>query len=92
MKNKENNYRGAVYRALEDQPLSNVMLANHKAPFNNSLFRFIVKARNQPLLTPFMKRVIFKQGDGLCRICNRDRQDTVYHMLNACGKMTGYYT
>jgi hypothetical protein len=48
---KENSYRGAVYRALEDQPLSNFMLANHKAPFNNSLFRFTVKARNQALMT-----------------------------------------
>jgi hypothetical protein len=36
------------------------MMANHKAPFNNSLFRFIVKARNQALMTPFMQRELFK--------------------------------
>jgi hypothetical protein len=43
-------------------------------------------------MTPFMRRLIFKQGNGICRICNKNRQDTTYQMLNACNKMTGYYT
>jgi hypothetical protein len=87
-----NKYRGVVYRALQDQPLNNFMLANHKAPFNDSLFRFKVKARNQALMTPFMRRLLFRKGEGICRICNKDRQNTIYHMLNACGKMTRLYT
>jgi hypothetical protein len=66
------------------------MLANQKAPYDDSLFRFTVKARNQALMAPFMRRLIFRQGNGICKICNRDRQDTTYHMLNACSKMTGY--
>jgi hypothetical protein len=78
---EENKYRGVVHQAFIRQPLSNFMMANHKAPFNDSLFRFIVKARNQALMTPFMRRVLFRTGDGICRICNRDRQDTTYHML-----------
>jgi hypothetical protein len=43
-------------------------------------------------MTPFMLRVLFRIGDGICRICNRKRQDTIYHMLNARCKTTGYYT
>jgi hypothetical protein len=41
------------------------MMANHKAPFNDSLFRIVVKARNQALMTPFMPRVLFRTGDGI---------------------------
>jgi hypothetical protein len=43
-------------------------------------------------MTPFMRRLLFRKGDGICIICNKDRQDTTYHMLNACGKMTRFYT
>jgi hypothetical protein len=68
------------------------MLANFKAQFNNGLFRFTVKARNQALVTPFMKHLLFHEGNGICRICSRDRQDTIYHILNARPKFTGYYT
>jgi hypothetical protein len=88
---EENKYRGVVYKALVDQPISNFMLSNCNAPFNNSLFRFTVKARNQALVTPFLKRLLFHEGNGICRICQRNRQDTIYHILNACPKFTGYY-
>jgi hypothetical protein len=54
-------------------------------------FRFKVKSRNQALMTPFMPKIIFNQGKGICRLCNKDRQDTTYHMLSACYKLTGYY-
>jgi hypothetical protein len=50
---EENKYRGVVYKALIDQSISNFMLSNCKALFNNGLFRFRVKARNQALVTPF---------------------------------------
>jgi hypothetical protein len=89
---EENKYRGVVDKALVDQPISNFMLSNCKAPFSNSLFRFTVKARNQALVTPFLKHLLFHEGNGICRICQRDRQDTIYHILNACPKLTGYYT
>jgi hypothetical protein len=89
---EENRYRGVVYKALVNQPISNFMLANCKAPFNNGLFRFTVKGRNQALVTPFLKHLLFHEGNGICRICSRDRQDTIYHILNACPKFTGYYT
>jgi hypothetical protein len=89
---EENKYRGVVYKALIDQPISNFMLSNWKAPFNNSLFKFVVKARYQALVTPFLKRLFFHEGNGICRICQRERQDAIYHILNACPKFTGYYT
>jgi hypothetical protein len=60
---EDNKYRGVVHQALLKQSLSNFMMANHKAPFNDSLFRFVVKARNQALMTPFMRRVLFRTGD-----------------------------
>jgi hypothetical protein len=88
----EKKYRVVVYKALNDQPTSNFMKANHKAPDNDSLFRFTIKARNQTLMTPFMSRVIFNQGNGLYRLCSKDRQDTTYHMLSVCIKLTGKYT
>jgi hypothetical protein len=89
---EDNKYRGVVYKALVNQPISNFMLANCKAPFNNGSFRFTVKTRNQALVTPFLKHLLFHEGNGICRICSRDRQDTIYHILNACPKFTGYYT
>jgi hypothetical protein len=89
---EENKYRGVVYKALTNQPISNFMLANCKALFNNGLFRFTVKARNQALVTPFLKHLLFHEGNGVCRICPRDRPDIIYHIWNACPKFTGYYT
>jgi hypothetical protein len=73
--NYENKYRRLVYQALSDQPISNFILANHKPPFNGRLFKSTFKARNHALMSPFMRKIIFRQGNGFCRICNRDRQD-----------------
>jgi hypothetical protein len=50
---EENKYRGVGYKALVDQPISNFMLSNCKAPFNNGLFRFTVKAATKPLSLVF---------------------------------------
>jgi hypothetical protein len=50
------------------------------------------KARNQALVAPFLKHLLFHEGNRICRICQRDRQDTIYHIVNACQKFTGYYT
>jgi hypothetical protein len=42
------------------------MNANCKAPFSDALFRFTVKARNQCLMTNFMGKLIFREGNGVC--------------------------
>jgi hypothetical protein len=68
------------------------MCANCKAPFTNTLFRFTVKARSQCLVTPFLSHLIFRDGNGICGLCNRDRMDTLYHILNGCSKLTTHYT
>jgi hypothetical protein len=56
---QQNKYRGVVQQTLIDQPISNFMNANCKAPFSDALFRFTVKARNQCLMTNFMRKLIF---------------------------------
>jgi hypothetical protein len=92
LKRDENKYRGVVLKTLVNQPISNFMYANCKTPFTNSLFRFTVKARSQYLVTPFMRHLIFRKGNGICNLCNRDRMDTLYHILNGCPKLTAHYT
>jgi hypothetical protein len=34
-----------------------------------------------------MRKLIFRGGKGICGICQKDRQDTVYHILNGCDRM-----
>jgi hypothetical protein len=63
--------------------VNSYVLANRKAPYTDSLFWLTAKARNQALMTPFMTKVIFNQGNELYRLCNRDKQYTTYHMLSA---------
>jgi hypothetical protein len=89
---EENKYRRVVYKALVDQPISNFMLSNCLVPFNNGLFKFKVKARNQALVTPFLKHLLFNEGNRVCRIWRKDRQETIHHILNVCPKYTGNYT
>jgi hypothetical protein len=62
---EENKYRGVVYKALVDQHISNFMLNNCTAPFNNGLFRSTVKPPNQALVTPFLKHLLFYEGNGI---------------------------
>jgi hypothetical protein len=62
---ERNKYRGVVHQALIKPPLSSLMMANRKAFFNDFIFRYVVKARNQALMTPFMLRVLFRIGDGI---------------------------
>jgi hypothetical protein len=83
-KRDENKYRGVVLKTLMDQLISNFMLANCKNPFSDMLLRFTIKARNQCLVTTFIRHLIFRQDNGICTLCNRDRMDTIYHILNAC--------
>jgi hypothetical protein len=59
---EDNKYRGVVRQALIKQSLSNFMMANHKAPFNDSLFRFVVTARNQALMTRLCQEYYSEQG------------------------------
>jgi hypothetical protein len=68
------------------------MNANCKASFSDALFRFTVKARNQCLMTNFMRKLIFHDGNGVYGLCRKDRQDIVYHILNGCEGMEGDYT
>jgi hypothetical protein len=89
---QQNKYRSVVQQTLIDQPISNFINANCKAPFSHALFRFTVKARNQCLMTNFMRKLIFHDGNGVCGLCPKDRQDTVYHILNECDGMAGDYT
>jgi hypothetical protein len=63
------------------------MNANSKVPFSIALFQFTVKARNQSLMTNYMRKLIFREGKGICGIYQKDRQDTVYHILNECDRM-----
>jgi hypothetical protein len=92
LKRDENMYRGVVLKTLVNQPISNFMYANCKTPFKNSLFRFTVKAHSQCLVTHFMRHLIFRGGNGICNLCNRDRMDTLCHILNGCPKLTTHYT
>jgi hypothetical protein len=62
-----------------------------KAPFSFALFLFMVKAGNQCLTTHYMRKLILREGNGICGICQKNRQDTVYHILNGCDKMCGDY-
>jgi hypothetical protein len=39
-----------------------------------------------------MRHLIFREGNGICNLCNRDRMDTLYHILNGCPKLTTHYT
>jgi hypothetical protein len=89
---QQNKYRGVVQQTLIDQPIYNFMNANCKAPFSDAPFRFTVKTRNQYLMTNFMRKLIFHDGNGVCGLCRKDRQDTVYHILNGCERMAGDYT
>jgi hypothetical protein len=38
-----------------------------------------------------MRKLIFREGNGICGICQKDRQDTVSHILNECDKMCWDY-
>jgi hypothetical protein len=38
-----------------------------------------------------MRKLIFREGKGICGICHKDKQDTVYHILNGCKRMCGDY-
>jgi hypothetical protein len=40
----------------------------------------------------FMPKLIFREGNGVCGLCRKDRQDTVYHILNGFERMAGDYT
>jgi hypothetical protein len=84
---KHNKYRGVVQQTLYNQPISNFKNANCQAPFSDALFRFTVKARNQCLMTNYMRKLIFREGNGICGICQKDKQDTIYHILNGCNRM-----
>jgi hypothetical protein len=79
---QQNKYRGVVQQTLIDQPIPNFINANCNAPFSDALFRFMMKARNQCLMTNFMRKLIFREGNRVCGLCRKDRQDTVYHILN----------
>jgi hypothetical protein len=43
-------------------------------------------------MTNFMRKLIFREANGVCGLCPKDRQDTVYHILNECKRMCGEYT
>jgi hypothetical protein len=88
---EQNKYSGVAQQTLYNQHISNFMSANCKTPFSNSLFRFTVKARNQCLTTNYMRNFIFREGNRICGICQKDRHDTVYHILNGCDRMCGDY-
>jgi hypothetical protein len=79
---QQNKYRGVVQQTLIDQPISKFMNANWKAQFRDGLFRSTVKPRNQCLMINFMMKLIFREENGVCSLCSKDRQDTVYHILN----------
>jgi hypothetical protein len=88
---EQNKYRGMVQQTLYNQPISYFMNANCKDPFSDALFRFPVKARNQCLMTNYMRKLIFREGNLICGICQKDRQDTVNYILNGCNRMCTDY-
>jgi hypothetical protein len=37
-------------------------------------------------------KINIREGNRVCGLCRKDRQDKVYHILNGCDRMTGEYT
>jgi hypothetical protein len=83
--------RGMVQQTLYDHPISNSMKTNCIGSFNDAQFCLRVKGPNQWLMTNFMGKLIFREGNRICSLCHKDRQDTVYHMLKYCKQMCRDY-
>jgi hypothetical protein len=88
---QDNKYRGVVQQTLIDKTITEFMSNNCKGPFSDAQFRFTVKARPQYLMTNFMRKLIFGEGNGVCNLCQKDRQNKVYHILNGCNLIAGDY-
>jgi hypothetical protein len=38
-----------------------------------------------------MRKLIFREGNGVCSLNSKDRWDTVYHILNGCDRICPEY-
>jgi hypothetical protein len=69
--------------------ISNFMFGDTSAPLSDGIARFIIKGRNGTVWTPARKHALFKEGDGMCQICQR--VGNLKHFINWCtNKLTSY--
>jgi chromosome condensin MukBEF ATPase and DNA-binding subunit MukB len=40
----------------------------------------------------YMRKLIFGEGNRICKLCQKDQENTVFHILNGSNRMVGNYT
>jgi hypothetical protein len=77
--------RGASFKTLKQNEVSNAMLTNIHTRRSDAFFRFVVVGRADLLPTPVnLRRWFNDREDTNCRKCGLDRKPTLAHILNEC--------
>ncbi|GMO19738.1 MAG: hypothetical protein Ta2E_10790 [Mycoplasmoidaceae bacterium] len=80
---KQQKTRGQSICTFKNSPISNFYIGNCKAPTNDYLLRFSIRARNDTLWTPAKKAILNNSINPYCN-CGNGRYCNVLHILNNC--------
>jgi hypothetical protein len=75
--------RGQSYFTLEGSPISSFFIGNCKAPVNDHLIRFVIRARNDTLWTKARSAMCNQSISPFCE-CHREGYANLCHTLNCC--------